>query len=147
MTTHALQDAFLPDNACFGCGPANPEGLQLKTYEDGEEFVAEWTADDRYQGPPEVVNGGFLAVPMDCHSTWAAMHALSEARGGDPIGAVTAGYSVTLRRPTPTGRPITFRARVTKVEGRHAKVHTTAEVDGEVTAEFDGTFVAVEVGD
>jgi hypothetical protein len=43
VTTAALQDMFLPGNRCFGCGPANPEGLHLKTYEDGDGFVAEWT--------------------------------------------------------------------------------------------------------
>jgi hypothetical protein len=37
MTTAALQDLFLADNECFGCGPANPDGLHLKTYEDGDD--------------------------------------------------------------------------------------------------------------
>lgn len=145
MTTAALQDLFYPSNRCFGCGPANPEGLHLKTYEgDAGEYVAEWTPEDRFQGPPGTVNGGVLAIPMDCHSTWAAMHAFSERRQGEPVGAVTAGYSVELRRPTPVGQRVTLRARVTAVDGRKAKVICTAEVAGEVTAEFTGTFVAVE---
>lgn len=148
MTTAALQDLFHPGNRCFGCGPANPEGLHLKTYEsEGGEFVAEWTPEERFQGPPGVVNGGVMAIPMDCHSTWAAMHVLSERHDGEPVGAVTAGYSVRLAKPTPVGQRVTLRARVTSVEGNKAKVACTAEVHGEVTAEFIGTFVAVDLWD
>jgi acyl-coenzyme A thioesterase PaaI-like protein len=144
MTTAALQDLFLADNECFGCGPANPEGLHLKTYERGDEYVAEWTPEERFQGPPGVVNGGLMAVPMDCHATWAAMHAFSEDRGGEAVGAVTAGYSVQLHAPTPIGRRVTFRARVSSRSERHAKVEVTASVDEEVTASFSGTFVVVD---
>jgi acyl-coenzyme A thioesterase PaaI-like protein len=147
MTTAALQDLFLADNRCFGCGPANPEGLHLKTYEDGDDFVAEWTPEERFQGPPGVVGGGLMAVPMDCHGTWAAMHAFSAERGGEPVGAVTAGYSVQLHAPTPTGRRVLFRARVHDCTERHAKVEVTATVDGEVTATFSGTFVVVDQPD
>lgn len=144
MTTAALQDLFLPDNRCFGCGPANPEGLHIKTYEDGDVFVAEWTPEERFQGPPGVVNGGLMAVPMDCHATWAAMHVFSEDRGGEPVGAVTAGYSVRLLKPTPIGRRVTFVARVTSRDKRKAKVSVQATVDGTAVATFDGTFVAVD---
>jgi acyl-coenzyme A thioesterase PaaI-like protein len=144
MTTAALQDLFLADNECFGCGPANPDGLHLKTYEDGADFLAEWTPEERFQGPPGVVGGGMMAVPMDCHATWAAMHAFSEDRGGEPVGAVTAGYSVQLHAPTPIGRRVVFRARVLERTERHAKVEVTATVDADLVATFDGTFVVVD---
>jgi acyl-coenzyme A thioesterase PaaI-like protein len=144
VTTAALQDMFLPENQCFGCGPANPDGLHLKSYEDGDELVAEWTPEERFQGPPGVVNGGLMAVPMDCHGTWAAMHRFSEDRGGQPCAAVTAGYSVRLIAPTPIGHRVELRARVTSHTDRKAKVSVTASVHGEVVATFDGTFVAVD---
>lgn len=145
MTTAALQDLFLPDNQCFGCGPANPEGLHLKSYEDGDgAYVAEWTPEDRFQGPPGVVSGGVMAIPMDCHATWAAMHAFSEQRAGNPVGAVTAGYSLSLLAPTPIGHRVTLRAQVTDRDHRKAKVHVSAAVDGEEVATFDGTFVCVD---
>lgn len=147
MTTAALQDLFLPDNRCFGCGPANPDGLHLKTYEDGEDYVAEWTPEERYQGPPGVVNGGLMAVPMDCHATWAAMHAFSADRGGEPVAAVTAGYSVRLVAPTPVGQRVVLRAHVRERTERKAKVEVTAMVAGDVVATFDGTFIAVDTYD
>ena len=145
MTTAALQDLFLPSNRCFGCGGANPDGLHLKSYEAGDgSYVAEWVPEDRLQGPPGVVNGGVMAIPMDCHATWAAMHTFSEDRGGEPVGAVTAGYSVRLVRPTPVGHRVTFRAEVGEHDQRKAKVHVEASVEGEVVATFDGTFVCVD---
>lgn len=147
MTTAALQDLFLRGNRCFGCGPDNADGLHLKSYEDGDELVAEWTPEERFQGPPGVVNGGLMAVPMDCHGTWAAMHALSADRGGEPVGAVTAGYSVRLIAPTPIGHRVVLRARVVERTERKAKVSVTASVDGRAVATFDGTFVAVDPDD
>ena len=143
MTTAALQDLFLADNRCFGCGPANPDGLHLKTYEDADGYLAEWTPEERFQGPPGVVNGGLMAVPMDCHATWAAMHVFSADRGGEPVGAVTAGYTVTLHAPTPIGNRVALRAHVREHTDRHAKVTVTASVAGDVTATFEGTFVVV----
>ena len=144
MTTAALQDMFVPGNRCFGCGPANPDGLHLKSYEDGDEFVAEWIPEERYQGPPGVVNGGIMAVPMDCHATWAAMHAFSGDRGGAPVGAVTAGYSVRLLAPTQVGHRVVLRATVTECGERKAKVSVIATVDNDTVATFDGTFVVVD---
>jgi acyl-coenzyme A thioesterase PaaI-like protein len=145
MTTAALQDLFLPQNRCFGCGPANPDGLHLKSYEDGDGLVAEWVPEERFQGPPGVVNGGMMAVPMDCHGTWAAMHAFSADRGGEPCGAVTAGYRVRLLAPTPVGHRVVLRAQVTDRTERKAKVTVTASVGDATVATFEGTFVAVDV--
>lgn len=143
MADTALQDRFWPENRCFGCGGANPDGLHLKSFEVDGGLEAEWIPDPRYEGPPGVVNGGVMSVPMDCHGTWAAMVALGAAEGAGPIPAVTAGYSVRLIAPTPVGQPVHLRAEVTACEGRKAKVHITATSRGTVTATFDGTFVRV----
>lgn len=144
MTTAALQDLFQPYAHCFGCGPANPDGIHLKSYTDGDDLVAEWVPEERFQGPPNVVGGGLMAVPMDCHSTWTAMHAFSADRGGEPCGAVTATFELTLHHPTPTGQRVLLRARPTEVADRHATVRCVAEVDRRTTAEFVGTYVAVD---
>ncbi|MBW3619753.1 MAG: PaaI family thioesterase [Actinobacteria bacterium] len=147
MTTAALQDLFYPENRCFGCGPANADGLHVKTYEADDGYVAEWTPEQRFAGPPGVVNGGMVAVPMDCHATWAAMHTFSRDRGGEPVGAVTAGYSVRLLRPMPIGQRVRLHAEVTSHDERKAKVSVTASLAGEVLATFDGTFVVVDMFD
>lgn len=142
----AIQDRHLPDNACFGCGPHNPDGFQLRSYPvDGGGLVAEIVIDERFQGPPGVVNGGLLSVPMDCHSTWTAMLAFTLDRGADDlVHAVTAEYRMRLRRPTPAGATVHLRSFPGGIDGRRASVRTTATVDDHVTAEFEGVFASVE---
>jgi len=29
-STESLQERFAPENTCFGCGPANPQGLRIR---------------------------------------------------------------------------------------------------------------------
>ena len=144
--SEALQDQHLPGNACFGCGPDNPTGFQLKSRPaEGGGLVAELVIGERFQGPPGIVNGGLLSVPMDCHSTWTAMLAFTEAGGNSEIQhAVTAEYRMRLRRPTPVGAPVELRSFPGWLDGRRTSVRTTATVDGELTAEFEGVFAAVE---
>ena len=89
-------------------------------------------------------HGGIMAVPMDCHATWAAMHVFSEDRGGEPVGAVTAGYCVRLLAPTPIGKRVVFTARVTSHDKHKAKVSVDATVDGASVATFEGTFIAID---
>ncbi len=151
VTGEALQDRYWPGNRCFGCGAENPDGLHLKSFVDedaengGEDLVATWVPHLRYQGPPGVVNGGVMAVPMDCHGTWTAMRAFATAAGeAEPLPAVTAGYSVRLIAPTPVEIPVHLRAEVCGVQGRKAKVRVTATSAGTLTASFEGTFVRVQ---
>lgn len=143
----ALQDLHIPDNVCFGCGPEHPDGLRLKSrpVADGEGLVAEWTPADRFQGPPGIVNGGLLSVPMDCHSAWTAMAVLTRRRDdGAWVHVVTAEYRVRLRRPTPTGTTVRLRSHPGWVDGRRTSVRTTARVGDETTAELEGVFAAVD---
>ena len=45
----ALQDAW-PNGTCYGCGPANPGGLHIKSYwsEDGSEVVCTFRPGPEY---------------------------------------------------------------------------------------------------
>ncbi|NND64371.1 MAG: hypothetical protein HKM24_00265, partial [Gammaproteobacteria bacterium] len=39
----SLQDTYGFANICFGCGPSNEKGLQIKSFVDDNELVCEWT--------------------------------------------------------------------------------------------------------
>lgn len=132
----SLQDRYFPDLPCFGCGPANTEGLQLKSYvsadarakgdsavsasgaEDSEiEVIAEFVGLPRHDNGLGYLNGGIIATVLDCHSAAAVTHE-AYTRGWPPLpGAalpyVTAGLDVTYLRPAPLGEPVTLRARIT----------------------------------
>jgi uncharacterized protein (TIGR00369 family) len=144
---HSLQEALAPRSVCYGCGPANPDGLHLRSFERDGELIAEWRPEPRYEAFPGALNGGVIGALLDCHSNWAAAVALMRASGDDAVPAtVTANYQVTLFRPTPTGGPVTLRARVVDLGRDRATVESTLEAGGRPCATFRGTFVAVGPG-
>jgi acyl-coenzyme A thioesterase PaaI-like protein len=142
-----VQERYAPRSVCFGCGPANPGGLHLRSYERDGELVAEWRAQPRYEAWPGTLNGGIVGTLLDCHSNWAGALALMRAAGSDAVPAtVTARYEVALLRPASTAGPITLRARVAELAPDRATVESTLEAGGERCATFRGTFVAVRPG-
>ena len=32
----SLQEQYGPDSVCYGCGPANPRGLHIRSFPDGD---------------------------------------------------------------------------------------------------------------
>lgn len=152
----ADQDRYAPNSICFGCGPANKEGLQIKSHWEGDpleggESVMTFEPGARHQAFPGVLNGGILGALLDCHSNWCAATAIMANEGWQaPQCTVTADFHVKLRRPTPFPGTLTVRAKPVDVDGRQCTVHAEvwADVDGEpkVTATCDGTFVAVKEG-
>jgi acyl-coenzyme A thioesterase PaaI-like protein len=144
----SLQERYAPLTICFGCGPANPVGLHVRSFPgDGDEVVAEWTAGPHHEAFPGVLNGGIIGTLMDCHSNWTAAYHLMRRRGaGRPPTTVTADYAIRLLRPTPTGQPVRLRAQVVDSTDDRATVEATLEADGEVCATCRGTFVAVRPG-
>jgi acyl-coenzyme A thioesterase PaaI-like protein len=148
--TASLQERYAPQGRCFGCGPANPDGLHVRSFpsaDDPATVIAEWTPEPRYEAFEGVVNGGIIGALLDCHSNWTATYHLMRARGADrPPTTVTLDYAVRFRRPTPSGEPIRLSARVVEAADDRATVEASLEAGGEVTATCRGTFVAVQPG-
>ena len=145
----SLQERYAPTTRCFGCGPANPHGLRIRSMPapDGDGLVCTWTAAPHHQAFDGVLNGGICGALLDCHSNWAAAHHLMLASGETtPPCTVTAEYSVKLRRPTPMDVPLHLRARVIESQGDRAVVEAELQAGGKVSATCRGTFVAVKVG-
>jgi acyl-coenzyme A thioesterase PaaI-like protein len=144
----SLQERYAPQGRCFGCGPANADGLHVRSFpspDDPDTIVAEWTPDTRYEAFEGVLNGGIIGALLDCHSNWTATYHLMARRGADrPPTTVTLDYAVRFRRPTPSDRPIRLSARVVESAEDRATVEATLEAGGEVTATCRGTFVAVK---
>lgn len=142
-----LQERYAPANACFGCGPANPKGLRVRSYVEGDEVVATWTPERHHEAFPGVLSGGIIGTLLDCHCNWtAAWHLMQRAGADRPPCTVTAEYAITMRRPTPASGPLTLRARVVDAAEDRAVVEGTIEGDGRVSASCRGTFVAVKPG-
>lgn len=142
----SLQETHAPGNACFGCGPANPDGLRIRSFVEGDEVVCRWTPAKRHEAFPGMLNGGICGALLDCHMNWTAAEHLRRDADTPPC-TVTAEFSVSLRRPTPTDGELTLRARVVDSTEDRAEVKATIETaDGTVTVRGSGTFVAVRPG-
>jgi acyl-coenzyme A thioesterase PaaI-like protein len=143
----SLQERYAPFGRCFGCGPANREGLRIgsrPSADDPAVLVASFEPRPAHEAFAGVVNGGILGTLLDCHANWTATWHLMRARGADrPPTTVTLEYAIRMRRPTPSDRPIDLRAWV--VDGADDRATVEAEIasDGVITATGRGTFVAV----
>lgn len=141
-----------PDLTCYGCGPANPDGLHLESYPgaDGATLVASVDPEPPFtSGTPNVMYGGHIASLIDCHSVWTAI-TFAYRDEGRPLGSspriayVTARLCVDYRAPTPLDRPVHLRAWIDGDVGRETTVRTDLGPEGRVTA--TGEVVAVRVG-
>ncbi len=143
----SLQETYAPHSCCFGCGPANAQGLGLRSFVEGQEVVAEWQPSEHHQAFPGMLNGGIIGSLLDCHSNWTAAWALMRQQAAEKPGCtVTADYSVRLRRPTPLAQAVHLRARVVELAGDRAVVEAELSSDGKVCATCRGTFVQVGPG-
>ena len=143
----SLQETYSPEGICFGCGPKNEKGLRIRSFADGEEFVAEFHAEPHHQAFPGVLNGGIIGALLDCHSNWAAAYHLMKKNGIDQAPCtVTAEFHVKLLRPTPVDGPITLKARVVDSTEDRATVEAELIAGGKVCDTCRGVFVAVKEG-
>ncbi|MFH0823269.1 MAG: PaaI family thioesterase [Pseudomonadota bacterium] len=128
-----MQDEVHPDNpirGCFGCGADNHEGLQLKSYVDGDQVKAKWRAKPHHESYPGFLNGGIAAALIDCHSAWTAMAADCMEQGLDlsqnpdtlPAGW-TRAMTIEYLKPVDLNTEIELRAHLIK---KGAKSRTIA---------------------
>jgi len=149
MDQKAFQDLY-PDELsyCYGCGRLNEQGLQIKSYWDGDETVATFLPRPYHIAIPGYVYGGLIASLMDCHATGtaaaAAYRAAGREMGSEPaLRFVTASLRVDYVYPTPLGVPLEIRGRVTEIKGRKVVVSATVSAERQVCAK--GEIVAVQM--
>jgi len=143
----SLQHHYAPHNACFGCGPANAQGLQLQSFVKGELVVASWLPKEYHEAFPGMLNGGIIGTLLDCHSNWTAAYQLMVQMGETkPPCTVTAFFNVTLKRPTPSRGPVSLSATVTEIKADRALIEAKLFSQEELCATCEGLFVAVKPG-
>ena len=147
MGHESLQDRYFSSGTCFGCGPANPKGLRIKSLVRGEEVVAQWEAESHHEAFPGMLSGGIIGTLLDCHSNWTAAHHLMLRAGEEhPPCTVTAEFHVKLVRPTPTDGPVHLSARAVESNGPKVVIEAELRAGDKVTATCRGVFVEVDQG-
>ncbi|MCD8043361.1 MAG: PaaI family thioesterase [Tannerellaceae bacterium] len=117
---------------CFACSPANPSGLHMEFYEDGDDIVAIWRPDAHYQGWLDTLHGGIQSTLMDEIGGWVVVRKLQTT-------GVTSRLDARFLKSVSTNEPeLTIRGRI-KEQKRNAvfiesEIYNTA---GEVCARAD----------
>ena len=147
MEEVGVQRQYAPSSICFGCGPANQQGLQINSIRIQNGLSMEYLPEHHHQAFPGMINGGIIGTLLDCHGNWTAAIALMDAQGlEEPPCTVTASYSVQLRRPTPIDVPLKVTSQIKELSGDRVEVELLLEANGKVCATGSGLFVAVKEG-
>jgi len=151
MENKAFQDYYLDEYAhCYGCGRLNQDGLQIKSYWDGEESVCHYTPQPYYSGGvPGFAYGGIIASLIDCHGAATASAAkLREegfALGEKPLPRfVAASLKVDYLKPTPLGISLELRGRILEIKGRKVTVSVTLSAEGVICAKGEEILVQLQ---
>jgi uncharacterized protein (TIGR00369 family) len=129
-------------NHCFGCGPANPEGLHLVFSTDTADphnpiATAHFQLDRTHEGPPGYVHGGIVATLLD--------EAMSKINRPLDVLAVTRHMEIDYLRPVPLDQPLKVISRHLRRERR--KLFHQAEIlssDGTVLARGQAIFIVLD---
>ncbi len=120
---------LIDDQMCFGCGKKNSRGLQLDFELDKEKrrLKTRWRPVKEHQGYANLVHGGMIGLVLDemmVNLLWALKNP-----------AVSAQFSVRLRRPAIVGEPLDCEAWITEESGPIFRTEAEARnARGEVVA-------------
>ncbi|MBU1341710.1 MAG: PaaI family thioesterase [Proteobacteria bacterium] len=149
MTQKAFQDYYPDDfSHCYGCGRLNDKGLQIKSYWDGEQSVANFLPTEHHMAIPGFVYGGLIASLIDCHCTGTAAAASyrKEGRNMDTMPAlrfVTASLKVDFLAPTPLGSELEIRGKILEVTPKKVVIEASVTANNKICA--TGNVVAVRM--
>jgi uncharacterized protein (TIGR00369 family) len=129
-------------NQCFGCGPANPQGLHLVFTTDTSDpatpvATCHFQLDRNHEGPPGHIHGGIVATLLD--------EAMSKINRPLNVLAMTRHMEVDYLRPVPLYQQLVLTSRHVRREGR--KLFHEAEIqnaDGIPLARAKGLFIVVD---
>jgi acyl-coenzyme A thioesterase PaaI-like protein len=121
---------------CVVSGEANPMGLDVQFFRQGDEAVSRVVLGPAFEGAPNRAHGGVVAAVFD--DLMGFVLTIHEAP------AYTAELTVRYRRPTPVGEEIEFRARLVSRKGRRLHIEAQAtDHAGTKIAESTGLFITI----
>jgi acyl-coenzyme A thioesterase PaaI-like protein len=103
----------LEDNNCFACGTANPVGLNLSFYRQGDYVCSDITLERNYEGWENMAHGGIVSTLLDEVMSWAVLYFRR-------IFFVTRTIKIKYLRPVPLYRLLTVKARM--IEGQNRRL-------------------------
>lgn len=133
----------LPDRchpACFACGVQSGDGLGLRFTEESDgTVVGSFACDGKYQGYPDRLHGGVIAMLADAAMT----HCLFVHR----IKAVTGKLELRFPHPVEVGVDATVRAAVVKNSPPAFVLKAEIWQAGTIRATAEALFVEQQLGE
>lgn len=133
----SIQERHNPRGMCFGCGPANPIGLHLRSFPDGDLVTAEVVIPATHENGYGIANGGVVTTLLDCHTGAVLVNELHGYDWAEHPPFLTYHLDVALNRPTPVATPVRITGRL--VERKSTELVVEAEIfgpDGKSTAKL-----------
>ena len=141
----SLQDSYYANGTCFGCGPRNAEGLQLKSFVVDHQTKATWQGGARYDNGFGFLNGGIISALLDCHSAACMMKETIDRYGDFSIEDnehfgikhpvyLTHQITVTFHRPTPLDEPALLVAKCLRFDEAEGLYRSELHSQGKLAA-------------
>jgi uncharacterized protein (TIGR00369 family) len=126
-------------NHCFGCGGANPRGMQLAFEQDDatRRIKGLFRMGAEYQGATGFVHGGIIATLLD--------EVMAKVNRFNDEHAVTAELTVEYKRPVPVDEDIVVEGWEEKVSERNRfRVGEIRDASGVVLARGRAKFTVID---
>lgn len=123
---------------CFGCGPQNPIGLQLRfSLNDDGRCTAVFTGTENHVGYDNIIHGGIIFTALD--------DVMSNALYLRNKKALTASAAVRYRRPLHVGQTVELFGWIEQERMLLAELKGEARLQngGDLIAESTATFMIV----
>jgi acyl-coenzyme A thioesterase PaaI-like protein len=97
---------------CFACGTANPIGLNLSFYRQGQYVCSDITLEKNYEGWENMAHGGIVSTLLDEVMSWAVIYFRRTF-------FVTRSMKIKYVRPVPLYRLLTVKATMIERQNRY----------------------------
>jgi acyl-coenzyme A thioesterase PaaI-like protein len=133
---------------CFVCGVENPDGLQIRFFNDGlQRVMARVTLGDQHQSYPGIAHGGIIATILDETMGRAILSdgtPAGEKNIRDERFMFTAKLELRYRKPVPLHQEFVVRGWIEKDRGRMVRVAGDVVLaDGSVAVEGVATLADI----
>ena len=103
----------LEGRSCFACGTANPIGLNLSFYRQGEYICSDIALEKNYGGWENMAHGGIVSTLLDEVMSWTVIYFRR-------IFFVTRRMKIKYMRPVPLYKLLTVKGRM--IEGKNRRL-------------------------
>ena len=143
--TPSLQDSYYANGTCFGGGPRNADGRQLKSFVGDHQINSTWQGGARYDNGFGFLNGGIISALLDCHSAACMMKETIDRYGdfsiedNEHFGVkhpvyLTHQIAVTFHRPAPLDEPALLVAKCLRFDAAEGLYRSELHSSGKLAA-------------